>query len=82
MRIAATISNNEILIQWSVVSGAIYYKVYSASSPDTVFPDNWTLEADNIVGLNWTDASIFSNKFYRVVAVDSESRIHVSADEK
>ncbi|MDD3052050.1 MAG: hypothetical protein PHR06_13020 [Candidatus Cloacimonetes bacterium] len=74
LNIAATITNDEVHIQWSVVSGATHYKIYSALSPDASFPQDWILEADNIPVANWTDASNLSKKFYRVVAVASERR--------
>jgi len=78
--VTVTVDNNEVLIQWGVVSGATYYKIYSASSPDAVFPDSWNLAADNITSLNWTDMSFSAKKFYRVVAVDSGRRLHASSN--
>ena len=65
------INDTTVRISWQEVSGASHYKVYKSALPDAIFPQEWVLIADNIMGLYWETTDItYPKQFYRIVAVN------------
>lgn len=58
------------MISWDSIDIASTYKVYSSTNPISTFPDDWTLEIDNLTESQWLDDNLNPNKkFYRIIAV-------------
>jgi hypothetical protein len=57
------------ILTWTAFDDAVSYRVYSSENPYSAFPSEWTLEADNVTALTWTDTSPASvKKFYILTA--------------
>lgn len=63
------VNETELTIQWSPVTGANSYKIYSDSNPYGTFT---TLEQEGIGETNWTTSISGNSKFYRVIASTSQ----------
>ncbi|MBN2789779.1 MAG: hypothetical protein JXR69_06290 [Candidatus Delongbacteria bacterium] len=62
-------------IFWNSKADATSYSIYSSDDPYAQFPEDWTLEANNIITTLWSDYKIRPNKkFYRVVAVSDDKK--------
>jgi len=69
--LSVTNTTGSAKLDWSAVSGATSYKVFSSADPYAAFPTGWYLEASGITALTWTDpVTTATKKFYVVVAVN------------
>ena len=58
-----TVSNNQVILNWSAVVGAISYKVYASDNYETGFEEDTTGNYNNTV---WTSPLVGIKKFYYV----------------
>jgi hypothetical protein len=61
---------SDAILNWNSVLNAVSYSVYSSADPNAVFPSGWSLSAENVTTLSWTDLNPSAvKKFYVVTAV-------------
>ena len=67
LNIDIAINENDVLITWDEVIGAISYKVYSSDEPYTGFSEDLS---GSFVGESWSTSIINEKKFYYVTATN------------
>jgi hypothetical protein len=56
------------VVTWAGVDGALSYDVYGCNDPYALFPDDWTVLANNTIGTSYTYTGPDPMQFFKVVA--------------
>ncbi len=64
-----TVVSDTVILNWTGVPCADYYRIYSSTDPYATFPSGWTVEATiPASSTSWSESATVTKKFYRVTA--------------